>query len=356
MVQENTVSRVHARMGLLGNPSDSYYGKTISLSLANFLAEVTLTPSSQVAFVPHLLHDGGQYTDLEELRTRITGEGYSGGIRLLKAICKKFLEACEQRQIRLPAGKNFTLSYETNIPRQAGLSGSSAIVCAALNCLLDFYGVADRFPVHERPNLVLSAEEELGITAGLQDRVVQVFGGVVFMDFEQGHMQAHGHGRYESLDPAVLPRLWLVYAAEPSDSGAVHSDIRRRWQRGDADVAAAMTTFADIAQAGRHALETGDRAALARLMDQNFDTRRRLFGDLVLGEVNLRMIQCARSVGAAAKFTGSGGAIVAFCPQGEGQEDRLRAACQKEGFVVVQVEIGEQCFQATSSLYHRNLH
>ncbi len=40
---------------------------------------------------------------------------------------------------------------------------------------------------------------------------------------------------------------------------------------------------------------------------------------------------------------------MAFCPQGEGQEERLRAACQKEGFVVVQVEIGKRCFQATSS-------
>ena len=47
----------------------------------------------------------------------------------------------------------------------------------------------------------------------------------------------------------------------------------------------------------RLALETGDRLALAGLMDRNFDTRRRLFGDAVLGEVNLRMIECARSVG-----------------------------------------------------------
>ena len=60
-----------------------------------------------------------------------------------------------------------------------------------------------RFPVHERPNLVLSAEEELGITAGLQDRVVQVFGGVVFMDFEQGHMQAQGHGRCRPHVPSL---------------------------------------------------------------------------------------------------------------------------------------------------------
>lgn len=49
--------------------------------------------------------------------------------------------------------------------------------------------------MHERPNLVLSAEEELGITAGLQDRVVQVYGGVVYMDFDRDHMQEHGYGR-----------------------------------------------------------------------------------------------------------------------------------------------------------------
>ena len=40
-MNENTITeRVYARIGLLGNPSDSYYGKTISLSLANFFAEV----------------------------------------------------------------------------------------------------------------------------------------------------------------------------------------------------------------------------------------------------------------------------------------------------------------------------
>ena len=33
-------SRVFARIGLLGNPSDGFFGKTISLSLANFHAEV----------------------------------------------------------------------------------------------------------------------------------------------------------------------------------------------------------------------------------------------------------------------------------------------------------------------------
>ena len=34
------VRRVYARIGLLGNPSDGFFGKTISLSLQNFYAEV----------------------------------------------------------------------------------------------------------------------------------------------------------------------------------------------------------------------------------------------------------------------------------------------------------------------------
>ena len=34
--------RAYARAGLLGNPSDGYHGKTISLSVRNFWAEVVL--------------------------------------------------------------------------------------------------------------------------------------------------------------------------------------------------------------------------------------------------------------------------------------------------------------------------
>ena len=68
-----------------------------------------------------------------------------------------------------------------NFDFQTGLSGSSAIVCAALNCMLDFYKVRHLIKVEERPNLILDAEKALGIIAGLQDRVAQVYGGLVFM-------------------------------------------------------------------------------------------------------------------------------------------------------------------------------
>lgn len=72
---------------------------------------------------------------------------------------------------------------------QTGLSGSSAIVCATLNCFLDFYKVRHLVKVEVRPSLVLAAENELGIVAGLQDRVAQVYGGLVYMVLFLGLIQ-----------------------------------------------------------------------------------------------------------------------------------------------------------------------
>lgn len=87
----------------------------------------------------------------------------------------RFFEHCRQRGISLPPSTpNFQLSYTTTIPRQRGLSGSSAIAAAALNCLLRHYSLEAAVPVADRPQLVLAAEAQLGIAAGLQDRVVQV--------------------------------------------------------------------------------------------------------------------------------------------------------------------------------------
>ncbi|KAL9661281.1 hypothetical protein QQ045_026105 [Rhodiola kirilowii] len=93
------------------------------------------------------------------------------------SICKVLLKHCQENKIELHQ-QNLKLSYDTNIPRQTGLSGSSAIVCAALSCLLDLYNVRHLIKVEVKPNLVLADENALGIVAGLQDRVAQVYGGL----------------------------------------------------------------------------------------------------------------------------------------------------------------------------------
>ena len=136
-------TEVHARAGFLGNPSDMYGGKTISFLIREFAARVQLWESPRLTFLPHPNHDRTQFEDLADLVHSVERHGYYGMQRLLFATCKRFAQYAEERGITLRRA-NFTIEYETTIPRQSGLGGSSAMIIAALRALLKFYRVPPR--------------------------------------------------------------------------------------------------------------------------------------------------------------------------------------------------------------------
>ena len=300
-------ARSFARAGFLGNPSDGYFGKTISLSFTEFCVDLRLTESARVRFVPGEVDDA-TFESPEQLVRELRLYGYYGGIRMLKAVSKLFFEYCLDHGLSLPK-RNFTAEYKINIPRLVGLSGSSAICSAMLKALQRFYGV--EIPLEVAPTLCLEAErDELGIACGLQDRVIQIYNGLVFMDFDRELVESTGHGRYERLDEFIpsLPNLYVAYDPNRAEeSGRAHKKVKALFQQNNHDVVAAMTEFADIAQQGRDAIASGDAAKLPALVNANFDLRDRIFN---VAEENRRMVHVARSVGASAKFAGSGGAIV----------------------------------------------
>lgn len=298
-------TRSYARAGLLGNPSDGYFGKTVSFAFTEFAADVTLYESPEMRFEPGEVDDT-TFASPDDLLREIQLFGYYGGIRLLKAVAKLFFLHCREHGLALPP-KNFTVRYRSNIPRLVGLSGSSAICTAMLKALQTFYGVT--VPLESAPTLCLEAErDELDIQCGLQDRVIQMYGGCVFMDFDKPLVEATGHGRYERLDPALLPRLYVAYDPQRAEiSGKYHKKLRVLFEERKPDIVAAMSEFADIAQRGRDALVAGRPDALHALVNANFDLRDRIFN---VSPANRRMVMTARSTGCSAKFAGSGGAIV----------------------------------------------
>ncbi len=300
--------RAYARAGLLGNPSDGYHGKTISIIVRNFWAEVVLYEWDSVDIVL-AENDRARFTSIYDLARDVKLHGYYGGIRLVKATIKRFVEYCQARKLPLH-DRNFSVRYDTNVPRQVGMAGSSAIIVATLRCLMEFYDIA--IPEEVQPSFVLSIEnEELGIAAGLQDRVIQVYEGVVYMDFsEECERLIEGFKcyAYERLDPALLPHVYVAYnntLSEPTE--VFHNDIRGRYNRGEEQVVTAMKHFAELAAEGREALLRCDAGRLAKLMNENFDTRRRIYN---LTPWQVQMVDVARACGASAKFAGSGGAIV----------------------------------------------
>jgi len=297
--------RAYPRAALIGSPSDGYFGKTIAFTFRNFCAEVRLfeTPEFEIQAGER---DRSRYGNVEEMIAQINRFGYYGGVRLLQAAVKRFHDHCRQHAIPLEP-RGFTLRYTTSIPPHLGLAGSSAIITACFRALLEFFGVTVEKPV--LANLILESEtRELGIPAGLQDRVAQVYDCPMFMDFDRQLIETRGYGNYLPLPPHTLPRLYVAYRTELAEGSEVlHSNLRYRYNQGDKDVLDAIREWADLTVRARDLLLAGRGAELGPLLNRNFDLRRQV---CQLSAGNIEMVETARAAGASAKFTGSGGAII----------------------------------------------
>lgn len=295
----------YARAGLLGNPSDGYFGKTISLIVRNFRARVVLWPSARLEIRPSKA-DMPIFENLDDLYTITRWRGYYGGIRIIQALIVRFIEYCQEIGHPLH-DRNFTIEYETTVPLRLGMGGSSAIITAALRALCEFYELSIPLPIQAK--LILETEtRELNVSAGPQDRVIQVYEGLVYMDFNREHMEKHGYGIYKPLDPSLLPNIYVAYRTSLSEGTEVfHNNVRARWINGEKAIVDAMHKWAELAERGRDALLAGDTELLGRLINENFDLRTAIYN---ISEGNLEMIRRSRAVGATSNFAGSGGAIV----------------------------------------------
>ncbi|HYQ55993.1 MAG TPA: hypothetical protein VEP89_01515 [Draconibacterium sp.] len=295
----------YPRAAVIGNPSDGYYGKTIAFVFSNFMAKVQLYQTPELEIKPQRL-DITTYKDMQSLVEDINFAGYYGGMRLLKGMIKVFYEHCINNNIPL-ASKNFTIRYLSNIPLRLGLAGSSAILSAFLKAMCLFYEVY--IDPATFANLVLSVENgELGISAGLQDRVAQAFEKPVFMDFNMETMKKQGYGNYKVLNTTNFPNFYIAFRKNLSEgTETVHNNLKARFNIGEGKVLQAMKRWAQITEEFKTALYNNDREIMHKLIDENFDLRRSL---IPISKGNIEMVEMARSVGVSAKFTGSGGAII----------------------------------------------
>lgn len=299
-------AKSYPRAALIGNPSDGYYGKTIAFVFSNYCTEVQLYESPELNLLPSL-RDTSVFDSVEHLVDDVRTYGYYGGIRLLKATIKKFHEYCSSQGYNLNDA-NFTVRYHTSIPNRLGLAGSSAIITACVRALMEFYDID--IPVPVLANLILSVEkEELGIPAGLQDRVAQAHETPVFMDFDKDYMDKHGFGIYKTIDLSRVPNLYVAYRTDLAEGSEImHSNLREDYENGNPEVLAAIDEWRQLTDEAFECIQNGDCKKLGQLLDRNFDLRCEV--SKAVSDKNKRMVELARSVGASAKFTGSGGAII----------------------------------------------
>ena len=300
-------SVAYPRAALVGNPSDGYHGKTIAFVFRNYRAEVELYETPDLELLSSR-RDYNRFDSLDALSADIAQFGYYGGIRLMKAAAKKFNEYCHASEIELEK-KNFTLKYFSDIPNRLGLAGSSAIITAAMKAMFQFYGLKID-PAH-LANLVLSTErDELGIPAGLQDRVAQAYNTPVFMDFDRQHMQENGVGIYTPIELPEDLNLYVAYRTDLAEGSEIlHSRLREKYNAKVPEVLKAMEEWAELTELVASAIRSKEYGKIPALLDRNFDLRCEVCSDAISSK-NRQMVEVARSCGASAKFTGSGGAII----------------------------------------------
>lgn len=303
----------------MGNPSDAFGGAIVGITIDELTASVAAEPSLSLQ-----LEADGQTLEFEDFvgLSAAAEPPQAGPLALMWAAAKRYaLErpANERSKARIRL-------EESSIPAGVGLAGSSAIVIATLRALGELFG--DEIPDQDLPSVALACErEELGVAAGLGDRVVQTYGGLVYLDLARD-----GGPRVEPLDAARLPDLFVAWRPDAqTQSGEVHRVMRERFAAGEAEVVETMREIAGLARAALRPLLTGDTGGLGILMERNLELRRSLYD---LDERHTEMADAAHALGSAVNYTGSGGAIVGLLRGGE-QLAELRTALGELGCELV---------------------
>ena len=279
------------RVGIVGNPTDMYGGSVISCSTKE-RARVDIQPAD------HLILDAGA-----EQRVISTPDDLVTREDIFD-IARVALTGSESTDLRV------RISWTTDIPFRAGLSGSTALLVSMVAGLLAFRGT--RLSPYHQAELVRRIEYRNLTFCGYQDAYMCTFGGLHYMDFrgKEFHLE-YGTDPFATMEPigmpAALPAVVVITGGQRV-SGGVHTPLRERWLAGETEVVEAYEAIAGLARDGKKAMLEDRLDKLGKLMNENQALTQSLGGS---NPEDDRFIELARQAGATgAKLAGSSGAIV----------------------------------------------
>ena len=225
-----------------------------------------------------------------------------------------------------------SVETQSRVPAGSGLGGSSALAVAvaaavarAIGRELDAEGL---WPV------VRDAEARcIGVPTGVQDYHAAIHGGILGLQLDPGGI---GVARLP-VDPArVEESLLLVDAGATRFSGINNWEVFKGQIDGDAGVRLALSGIRSAARGVRQALLDGDYDAVAPLMAEEWEARKRLAPGVTTPEIDA-IVETIRAAGGAAKVCGAGGGgMVAVWatpgPRGPGTRERVEEALGRAGF------------------------
>ena len=297
------VASAPGRCGVLGNPTDMYGGSVISCSLSE-RATCTLSDSDELT----LEADNGECQIITSLAELEPSPDFPR-LDLAKAVLKGMGV--------VPGTVAFQLTTRTEIPMQAGLAGSTALIAAVYGAVSKKLGRVEH--KHALAAAIRKIEYEvLGVVCGFQDQHMAVFGGLNYMDFrDKGSHIAMDAQPYATVEPLIelvpqpLPFV-LAHTGVKHHSGAAHKPVRQRWLDNDPEVRELYDNIVPrLARNGKKAILEGDWETIAALMNQNQEVQFRLGAS---GAAVDKLVEVALANGAiGAKLAGAGQGGTVLC-------------------------------------------
>jgi galactokinase/mevalonate kinase-like predicted kinase len=287
--------RAHApgRCGIVGNPTDMYGGCVLSCTTQE-RAFCELEPHKEET----LFQNEGQQSLVrsnDDLRLR------GDKLDILRAAFAYF-------EIN-PQTAPVHVRVWTEIPMQAGLAGSTAMLTAIVGAIARWQNL--QLNPYALAETVRKIEARvLGVLCGFQDQHMAVFGGLNFMDFYgKESLEQRDDEPLATIEPLAercpTPPLLLAHTGVQHHSGTVHKSPRQRWEEGDMEVRGGYARIMALARRGKRALIEQDWQKLGEAMNENHEIVAALGGS---GVENDRLIEAARRAGAwGAKLAGAGG-------------------------------------------------
>ena len=229
------------------------------------------------------------------------------------------------------AKRGFTLETDSDSPAGAGLGGSSALNIAICGVLNRFTG--RKVPPPKLIEIARNVEAQvLGVPTGEQDYYAAAFGGVQAIE-----LTAHGvQPRKLAVDEKELAaRGVLCYTGESRNSGINNWEVMKGNIEGKRAVIRHFDRIAAIAAEMRQALEQGDWARAALLLNQEGEAGKRNHLGITTPRIE-RLIRIAQQNGArAGKVCGAGGGGCVFFLAEPDAKGRIEAALRQAGSRVI---------------------
>ncbi|HEX9716989.1 MAG TPA: GHMP kinase [Actinomycetota bacterium] len=216
---------------------------------------------------------------------------------------------------RIGMHRGVDLDIRSDAPPGSGLGGSSALVTAVAGALAAFHGLS--LTRDELAKVSYAIErEDLGIAGGWQDQYAAAFGGFNLIEFSSDRVTVTPVRAAARVLATLRSNLLLCYTGRVrTNLGLIDTQIRL-FREGREETVQGMKQLQTTAYEMRDAVEAGDVDALGGMLQEAYESKKRMNPQIAEGTPIEGLLEAARRAGAVGgKICGAGGGgyLLLYC-------------------------------------------